>query len=434
MKTIKTIKILLGCVSFLYTGAIMSQPTWEVHPPDFQYTMTVTGVGLYGCEATTDVNDRVAAFIDGEVRGVANFDTEVNGQLLAFLIIYDHVPDGSAVEFKLYRAADNQVTDAVEGLNFSDGQIMGNSATPFRFRDQFALSDLYLPGDSLLDFYEPGTVISEIFMRNENGDTLSGDFQFVDDAAGADNAHFSILTSFLILETQIQFAGKDTFMIHLEGTTDEGCTAQSAFLLSVFNTNIPPTGLKPDTISIAENEPAGTLATLLEAIDETPNDSHSFAFYAPQGLSADQSAFEIDGIGLYTIVALDYDVQRRYYLPIRITDLSGNTAVDTLVVMVTDQSEVGELQVSNLLTPNRDGHNDTFRISDIQMYENYELLIYNGLGNLLYDTRNYDNAWTGTTSKGKDLPTGTYYYIFQEVSNHSNRFEGEIHIYRENKF
>lgn len=434
--------ILLAGTALLWVCTAIAQPDWEVNPPDFQYTMTVTGSGFYGCGITTNTDNRVAAFINGEVRGVANFDTEVNGQFLAYLVIYDNDPGGSEVEFKLYNAATGEVTAALEGLTFLDGQIIGNSTNPFRFRDHFALSGIYLTSDTLMDFYEQGTEIGEIFIRNENGDTLSGNFQFIDDAAGADNAHFSILTSFLILETPIQFADKDTFLIHLQGSTEAGCTLETAFVLSVFNTNVPPTGLQSDTVSISENKPPGSLVAVLEALDQTPNDSHSFTFYAPLGLSADQSAFEIDGQELYTIIKLDYEVQHRYYLPIRITDLAGYTAVDTLVVQVIDESETEpdegsqsvSLETSNLLTPNQDGYNDTFQIPNIGRYAGYELLIYNAVGNLLYDTTHYDNTWTGTTSNGKELPTGTYYYIFQGVNNSSNRFMGEINIYRENKF
>ncbi|NEN24300.1 T9SS type B sorting domain-containing protein [Cryomorpha ignava] len=435
MKAIKTWNCAIGAtILLLFAHTAFAQPNWEVNAPDYQYTMTATGMGIFNCTNSNNPMDRVAAFIDGEVRGVAAFGTEVNGVQLAYLTIYDHVAAGSVVSFKLYNAADDVVTDAVEEFVFSDGLIAGNQDAPFQFRDQYGIGQLSLSANTIFDFTETGESVGELFLINEIGDTLVGDFTFVNDSLGSDNSLFSILTSFLIWEGEVGATLPDTLSVHISGTTPDGCSLDQVLAITVQNTNVPPTGLTTDTLFVPENEPSGRLVGTLEALDETTGDEHVYAFDESGDVNLDHAAFELTGDKLYTTRPLDYETQNTYHLDIRITDLSGNSISTTILVRVIDVIELGELQASNLLSPNSDGYNDTFFIPNLAFYVNYELLVYNAIGNLVYDMRDYDNSWYGNTNRGVALPTGTYYYIFQEVDNNQNRFEGDIHLYRENKF
>jgi gliding motility-associated-like protein len=65
----------------------------------------------------------------------------------------------------------------------------------------------------------------------------------------------------------------------------------------------------------------------------------------------------------------------------------------------------GEIDIPNVFSPNGDGENETFDITNIGYYEN-ELTIYNRWGTVVYNTRNYRNQWNGG-----DVPDGTYYYV-----------------------
>ena len=68
----------------------------------------------------------------------------------------------------------------------------------------------------------------------------------------------------------------------------------------------------------------------------------------------------------------------------------------------------------SLITPNGDGINDSFVIPCIEsgLYPNNQLYIYNQYGDQVLDSPSYNNEWQGTYN-GKDLPTGTYYYVFR---------------------
>ncbi|WP_415831444.1 gliding motility-associated C-terminal domain-containing protein, partial [Flavobacterium terrigena] len=83
------------------------------------------------------------------------------------------------------------------------------------------------------------------------------------------------------------------------------------------------------------------------------------------------------------------------------------------------------LVVFNEFTPNEDGSNDYFNIKCAEYYPNNKLEIYNRYGNLVYETKGYNNNWKGIsnvngTFNGNVLPTGTYYYVF-ETGEANNR-------------
>lgn len=47
-----------------------SQADWIVIPSDYEYNMNVIGVGFIECDAIHDEQDRIAAFVGDEIRGV----------------------------------------------------------------------------------------------------------------------------------------------------------------------------------------------------------------------------------------------------------------------------------------------------------------------------------------------------------------------------
>ena len=69
-----------------------------------------------------------------------------------------------------------------------------------------------------------------------------------------------------------------------------------------------------------------------------------------------------------------------------------------------------QLQISNYLSPNGDGHNDFFVIKDIEQYPQNELSVFRRDGIVIYKKTNYQNEWTA-----ENIPDGVYYYIFTFV-------------------
>ncbi len=86
--------------------------------------------------------------------------------------------------------------------------------------------------------------------------------------------------------------------------------------------------------------------------------------------------------------------------------------------------------VPNIITPNGDGMNEELRINCLNsgLFQESTLQILNEWGDEVYFAKPYNNDWRGTW-EGKDLPDGTYFYIFQLEPN-SDIDKGYITIFR----
>ncbi|CAM3475196.1 gliding motility-associated C-terminal domain-containing protein [Aquirufa ecclesiirivi] len=77
------------------------------------------------------------------------------------------------------------------------------------------------------------------------------------------------------------------------------------------------------------------------------------------------------------------------------------------------------------ITPNGDGKNDKLVIDGILGLKN-KLSIFNRWGNLVFEKENYTNDWGGeyltseSTSDGKLLPDGIYYYVIDFYGQKEN--------------
>ncbi|MCW3467174.1 DUF7927 domain-containing protein [Chitinophaga nivalis] len=100
-------------------------------------------------------------------------------------------------------------------------------------------------------------------------------------------------------------------------------------------------------------------------------------------------------------------------------DMSSNTATSRATVG-------GDLFIPNVITPNGDGKNDRFVIPGLNKYPGSSLFIYNRWGNMVYQSKNYDNKWDG-----HELNEGTYYYILKLNTPQGERnYKGWIELLR----
>lgn len=84
----------------------------------------------------------------------------------------------------------------------------------------------------------------------------------------------------------------------------------------------------------------------------------------------------------------------------------------------------------NHFTPNDDGFNDTWSISRLENFPEFELYVYNRWGQLVHRQANQYIPWDGR-SLTLPLPDATYYYILYFSKNDKNKFiKGDISIIR----
>jgi len=96
---------------------------------------------------------------------------------------------------------------------------------------------------------------------------------------------------------------------------------------------------------------------------------------------------------------------------------------DTVAITVAAAGTV----IPNIFTPNNDGKNDVFKITDLESYPGSQLLIFNRWGNEVYRADNYLNNWDGS-----GLAEGTYYYILnrRERTGGTTVFKGWVFLKR----
>lgn len=74
------------------------------------------------------------------------------------------------------------------------------------------------------------------------------------------------------------------------------------------------------------------------------------------------------------------------------------------------------------ITPNNDGVNDSWIIDNVGAYAENQVEIFNRRGVKVFDAVNYNNqsvVWEGESNDGLNLPSGTYFFIFES----GNRIE-----------
>ncbi|MCC5945649.1 MAG: gliding motility-associated C-terminal domain-containing protein [Bernardetiaceae bacterium] len=100
--------------------------------------------------------------------------------------------------------------------------------------------------------------------------------------------------------------------------------------------------------------------------------------------------------------------ERTTYLVIG-TDENGCQFRDSVVVLVDMRPAV---EVTNILTPDGDGHNDFLIVEGLERYPDNYIIIFNRWGQELLRIDRYENDWDGHIN-GRPLPEGEYFYILK---------------------
>ena len=115
-----------------------------------------------------------------------------------------------------------------------------------------------------------------------------------------------------------------------------------------------------------------------------------------------QNRIAITQPGLYSVV---------------VTNICGTARDETLV----NKEAICDIYFSSAFTPNNDGKNDLFKILGAHNLSYYHLLIYNRLGEKVFESRDYTKGWDGTFKRQLQL-TGVYvwYCDFKKANTPRN--------------
>jgi len=93
---------------------------------------------------------------------------------------------------------------------------------------------------------------------------------------------------------------------------------------------------------------------------------------------------------------------------------------------VADIILTSDCDIQRGLSPNGDTKNDRFDLTDLEVAK---LTVLNRYGKEVYSQTNYTNQWEGQEKNGKNLPTGTYFYMIERKNGESKT--GWVYINRE---
>lgn len=136
-------------------------------------------------------------------------------------------------------------------------------------------------------------------------------------------------------------------------------------------------------------------------LDATQTPSSLYSYLWSTGSSLSYVALEGMAIGDYTFT---------------VQVIGCDTATDAITVSVIPC----DLTVPNIITPNGDGKNDEFRVTNLEYYPNSILQVFNRWGKMVYENNNYLNDWDG-----EDYADGTYFFILKV--NYGNEEYEDMH-------
>ena len=80
-------------------------------------------------------------------------------------------------------------------------------------------------------------------------------------------------------------------------------------------------------------------------------------------------------------------------------------------------------------SPNNDGVNETWTLTNIEYYPGNTVKVYNRWGSRVMEAQGYDNSWTGDFD-GQPLPDGTYFFIVDPGEPGVEPVAGYVHLSR----
>ncbi len=122
-------------------------PDWTVDPELYQYSMSYTGQLLIDGVISTDVEDQIAVFVDGELRGSAFVELDPGtNKYLVFLDVYSNSTIGDELEFRIWNASEGTIHTPVTPTDhlFRLHEFFGTPINPQIFEADDRVEESYV--------------------------------------------------------------------------------------------------------------------------------------------------------------------------------------------------------------------------------------------------------------------------------------------------
>ena len=335
MKAQKLYIVVLAAIFTCIGFTAVAQPNWTVNPYLYDYSMTITGrVNIEGT-TSVDVNDKVAAFIGEECRGVVNVKYQSTLQdYFVFLMIYSNSTSG-LVSFKIYDASENKEIKVGSPINFAVNGIVGSVSIPFIFSDITEIFEAKILSFSIPD-QEGKTIIdgTTIKLKRSSNKTLTeiaADFSISQGATAFVNGKEQ--------ESNVtinNYSSPVEFMIVSASYSDT-----SIYIVNIsLVTNNPPTAIYLSNIFVRELSKSNTLVGTLNVEDKDIFDTYNFSLAPGDGFTdSENSFFGIVGNNLLLMKPVDYEKKQLLNIIISVTDAGENTYKESFRLEVIDEND-----------------------------------------------------------------------------------------------
>lgn len=86
---------------------------------------------------------------------------------------------------------------------------------------------------------------------------------------------------------------------------------------------------------------------------------------------------------------------------------------DTIFFQITIGEYCDDLAIPNVFSPNNDGLNDFFQLSNVGIFKEFHCIILNRWGQIIQEFSNANLSWNGQDKNGIDVTDGVYFYIIE---------------------
>lgn len=200
-----------------------------------------------------------------------------------------------------------------------------------------------------------------------------------------------------------QYIKPNTYLVKLISLSDKGC---SDSLIKQIIISPPPTLYAGRDTTLSQGYsvqlfPKGAIQYNWSPSENVDNSASSSPFVRPLETT------------VYTVLG---------------TDVNGCSNTATVTVAVNKDYK---LMVSNVMTPDGNGENDTWYVENMDTFPTSKVLVYDRNGKKVFEKTGYQNDWDG--ADGFDiLPDATYYYLIT-FADTDKVYKGAITILRNKK-
>jgi gliding motility-associated-like protein len=134
-----------------------------------------------------------------------------------------------------------------------------------------------------------------------------------------------------------------------------------------------------------------------------------------------------------TITIPSFSAGQQGTYSVLVTDTNGCTSLNSTEVSISYSAAC--LDIPELVSPNGDGHNDTWQIDGLDNFLNAKVMIFNRWGNLIYEVTPYSTPWNGEPNTGLEIdgsggkvPVGTYFYVIELNDQEKNVYKGYLEL------